>query len=49
MWYPPLDAQITFPVARKPLLVLTGNGYLACGQLLPETKGKYLQILRKPS
>ena len=49
MWYPPLGAQITFPVERKPLLVLTSNGCLACRQLLPETKGKYLQILRKLS
>ena len=49
MWYPPLGAQITFPVERKPLLVLTCNGCFACRQLLPETKRKYLQILRRLS
>ena len=47
MWYPPLGAQITFPVERKPLLVLINNGCFACRQLLPETKRKYLQILRR--
>ena len=47
MWYPPLGAQITFPVERKPLLVLINNGCFACRQLLPETKRKYLLILRK--
>ena len=45
MWYPPLGAQITFPVERKPLLVLINNGCFACRQLLPETKRKYLLIL----
>ena len=49
MWYPPLSAQITFPVERKPLLVLINNGCFACRQLLPETKRKYLLILRKLS
>ena len=49
MWYPPLGAQITFPVERKPLLVLINNGCFACRQLLPETKRKYLLILRKLS
>ena len=49
MWYPPLGAQITFPVERKPLLVLINNGCFACRQLLPETKRKYLQILRRLS
>ena len=49
MWYPPLGAQITFPVERKPLLVLINNGCFACRQLLPETKRKYVLILRKLS
>ena len=49
MWYPPLGAQITFSVERKPLLVLINNGCFACRQLLPETKRKYLLILRKMS
>ena len=49
MWYPPLGAQITFSVERKPLLVLINNGCFACRQLLPETKRKYLLILRKLS
>ena len=49
MWYPPLVAQITFPEEWKALLVLTSNGCFACRQLLPETKGKYFQILRKLS
>ena len=49
MWYPPLSAQITFPVERKPLLVLINNGCFPCRQLLPETKRKYLLILRKLS
>ena len=49
MWYPTLGAQITFPVERKPLLVLINNGCFACRQLLPETKRKYLLILRKLS
>ena len=40
MWYPPLGAQITFPVERKPLLVLTSNGCFACRLLLPEKKKK---------
>ena len=49
MWYPPIGAQITFPEEWKALLVLTSNGCFACRQLLPETKGKYFQILRKLS
>ena len=49
MWSPPLSAQITFPVERKPLLVLINNGCFALRQLLPETKRKYLLILRKLS
>ena len=49
MWYPPLSAQITFPVEQKPLLVLINNRCFACRQLLPETKRKYWLILRKLS
>ena len=49
MWSPPLGAQITFPVERKPLLVLINNGCFAYRQLLPETKRKYFLILRKLS
>ena len=49
MWYPTLGAQITFPVERKPLLVLINNGCFALRQLLPETRRKYLLILRKLS
>ena len=44
MWYPPLGAQITFPVERKPLLVLINNGCFACRQLLPETNIKETEL-----